>query len=765
MPADSSGGQSFCCHGCEAAYGLVQGLGLEAYYQRRCIDPEARVLRPDEDDARIDYSRHVRPDGEGQCQLALMVEGLHCAACVWLIEAVLSHQPGVTRARVNMTTHRLSLGWQGTAEQAAEILAPVLTLGYRLIPFDPQRLGMESQKREKELLRAMAVAGFAAGNVMLLSISVWAGNVSGMMPSTRALMHWLSALVVLPALVYCGRPFFRSALTILRSGHTNMDVPISLAVILTAGMSLFETMRGGPHVYFDSAIMLLFFLLVGRYLDSRARGRARSSAERLLGLTATAVTVIEDDGTRRFVRPEEVVAGMTVLAAAGDRIAVDGLVLSGHSDVDSSMISGESLPEAVSEGSKVFAGTSNLSGPLTLRVTATGEDTLLAEIVRLMESAEQGRAKFVAVADRVSRWYAPGVHSLALLTFLGWWGLGGLEWQPALMIAVSVLIITCPCALALAVPVVQVIASGRLMRQGILLKEPTALERLVQVDRILFDKTGTLTIGRPELRNLDEISDADRRLAAALAASSKHPLARALSRALPRVPLAKGVTEVAGRGLAWGEIRLGARDWCGDPLAPPGQGPELWLEQPGRTPVRFAFTDQLRSDAADVLARLDVPREILSGDREPVVAAVAEAVGVETWRAGCSPTDKTDRLRTLIAEGHFPMMVGDGLNDAPALAAAHVSVSPSTAVDVSQTAADVIFQGDRLAPLLEVLQVARQADRLVKQNFLLAFLYNACTIPLAVAGHVTPLIAAVAMSSSSLVVIANALRLGRKRRT
>ncbi|CCQ72126.1 heavy metal translocating P-type ATPase metal-binding domain-containing protein [Magnetospira sp. QH-2] len=762
VPDNSDGGRDFCCHGCEAAYDLVRGLGLDAYYQRRCIDPEARILKPDEDDTDIDYSRHVRTGEDGGHQLSLMVEGLHCAACVWLIESVLSRNPAVTQARVNMTTHRLNLAWTGDAHKADDIIHTVLTLGYRLVPFDPERLSAEGLKREKELLRAMAVAGFAAGNVMLLSVSVWAGHASGMMQSTRDLMHWLSALVVLPALVYCGRPFFRSALIALRGGHTNMDVPISLAVILTAGMSLSETMRSGPHVYFDSAIMLLFFLLIGRYLDSRARGRARASAERLLGLTATAVTVIDEDGTRRFLPLEEVHDGMTVLAAAGEKIAVDGEILTGRSDVDASMISGESTPETVAEGDKVFAGTTNLSGPLTLRVTATGEGTLLAEIVRLMESAEQGRARYVAVADRVARWYAPVVHGLALVTFLGWWGLGGLDWQPALMIAVSVLIITCPCALALAVPVVQVIASGRLMRQGILLKNPSALERLVQVDRVVFDKTGTLTIGKPVPANLDELAEADKTLAASMAAASKHPLARALCRALPMVPVAQGVAEVPGRGLVLGEVKLGARDWCGEASAPSSEGPELWLSQPKRPAVLIRFTDRLRPDAEAVVASLSAEKEILSGDREPVVSAVAEAAGIARWRANCSPTDKTDRLESLAAQGAHTMMVGDGLNDAPALAAAHVSLSPSTAVDVSQTAADVIFQGDRLAPVAEVLAVARRADRLVKQNFLLAFLYNACTIPLAVAGYVTPLIAAVAMSSSSLVVISNALRLGRR---
>ncbi len=770
VPDDSSGGDLFCCRGCRAAHALVQGMGLDAYYRRRCLDPEARVLRPDEEEARIDFSRHARDGGDGSATLHLMVEGLHCAACVWLIESVLARSPDVVRARVNMTTHRLTLTWRGPPARAADMVVPVLAIGYRLVPYDPERLRSEGAKRERELLRAMAVAGFAAGNVMLFSVSVWAGDASGMMDSTRALMHWVSALVVLPAIAYAGRPFFRSALIALAARRANMDVPISLAVLLTAAMSLAETARGGPHVYFESAIMLLFFLLLGRYLESRARGRARASAERLLNLSATAVTVLDDDGARRFLRPEDLRVGMTVLAAAGDRIAADGTVTAGHGDVDTGLISGETVPETVTAGSRVFAGTHNLTGPLTLTVTATGDDTLLAGIVRLMEAAEQGRARHVALADRVARWYAPVVHGLALATFLGWWLGGGLDWQAALLIAVAVLIITCPCALALAVPVVQVIASGRLLRQGILLKSPTALERLVTADLVVFDKTGTLTDGRPRPLDLDRLTPGDRLLAASLAGASRHPLARAVARAVPDAGVAEGVAEVAGRGLRLatpeGDVRLGARDWCGDPHAPPAEGPELWLDRPGRSPRRLRFADRPRPDAGEVADRLrtrGLALAVLSGDRASVVRSVADRLGIADWRAAQTPADKVARLAALAAEGRRPLMVGDGLNDAPALAAAHVSLSPSSAADVSQTAADVVFQGDRLAPVAEVLEVARRADALVKQNFALAFLYNACTIPLAVAGHVTPLIAAVAMSASSVVVILNALRLGRRR--
>ncbi|MEW5729007.1 MAG: copper-translocating P-type ATPase [Pseudomonadota bacterium] len=757
----------FCCRGCEGAYALVNGLGLDSYYRRRCIDPNVRILRPDEDAAAVhDFSAHVTTTPDGLAELHLMVEGIHCAACVWLIEGLLARQPGVTWARVNMTTRRLVVRWKPDDNDAAALLAPVLAVGYRVVPYDPAKLGRETERHEKELLRAMAVAGFAAGNVMLLSVSVWAGHFSHMGVHTRDFMHWISALIVLPAVLYCVRPFLRSALTALRAGRTNMDVPITLGVLLASGMSLAETIRSGEHAYFDSAITLLFFLLIGRYLDSRARGRARSAAEHLLALDAVAVTVVEPDGTQRLLPPNRVAAGMAVFVAAGERIGVDGEVVDGISDVDTALITGESVPVAVAPGARVFAGTINLSAPLRLVVSAVGERTLLAEIVRMMEVAEQGRAKYVALADRVARWYAPVVHVASLATFLGWVLLGGIPWQVALLHAVAVLIITCPCALALAVPVVQVIASGRLLRQGILIKSATALERFAECDTVVFDKTGTLTLGKPELLRDGGWSDDDLAAAAGLASASRHPLARALAAAAPGAALAANVREEPGRGLTDGVLRLGSRRWLGIP-EDDGAGPELWLERPGRAPVRFAFADALRPDARAVVGALrdrGLAVALLSGDREATVRALAVELGIDDWRAACAPADKVARLEEMKAGGRRVLMVGDGLNDAPALAAAHVSMSPSSAVDVSQTAADVVFQGTRLRPVMETLDVAATARRLVKQNFGLALGYNLFTVPLAVAGHVTPLIAAIAMSTSSLVVIGNALRLSRGRK-
>jgi Cu2+-exporting ATPase len=484
--------------------------------------------------------------------------------------------------------------------------------------------------------------------------------------------------------------------------------------------------------------------------------------------------VLDEAGIARVVAPSAVPRGATVLVAAGERVGIDGTVADGRSDLDSSLVTGETQPLPVAPGSKVFAGMVNLTTPLRVTVTASGQGTLLAEMVRLMEASEQGRARFVALADQVARRYTPVVHTVALATFLVWVFGIGLAWQPALLIAVAVLIITCPCALALAVPTVQVVASGRLMRGGVLLKSATALERLAQVDTVVFDKTGTLTVGRPEL-----IPDMNRTLenlafAATLARNSQHPLSRALVRAAgPGMPAA-GVEERPGRGLELdtpdGTVRLGSRSFCGVAAArddDKNAALELWLSRPGRAPVRFAFSDTPRADAAEVVAGLmkrGCRVELLSGDRAEVVAGLAARLGIEEWRAGVDPAGKCARLAELRGAGRRVLMVGDGLNDAPALAAADVSASPATATDIAQTSADAVFQGDRLAPVLELIDTARGSDRLVRQNLGFSLIYNLFAVPLAMLGYVTPLVAAVAMSSSSLVVMANALRLSRGRR-
>jgi Cu2+-exporting ATPase len=771
-------GRPFCCTGCAAAHDLIEGLGLGRYYEQRVLDARERAPRPEpvqsgpQGGGRRDLARHVVARPDGAYELTLAVDGLQCGACVWLIESVLAREPDVTIGRVNMTTRRLRLGWRGTIQDAGHLVGRIEALGYRLVPFDARALSAAQDRTGRALLRALAVAGFAAGNVMFISIGIWAGQINGADPigaATLALLHWVSAAIAMPAIAYAGRPFFTSALAALRHGRTNMDVPISLGVLLVTGMSLVATIHHGEHTYFDSAVALLFFLLIGRYLDHIARGRARATAEQLLTLRGTDVAVLLDDGSVQRRGQEQVAEGDRILIATGERIGVDGVVERGESMLDTSLVTGESLPASISPGSKVFAGTLNLGAVLTVRAVATGETTLLAECVRLIEAAEARRSRFVVIADRVARRYAPAVHLCSLLTFLGWYAWLGAPVGQSLLVAASVLIVTCPCALALAVPAVQVIATGMLFRGGMLLKSPTALERLAQVDTVVFDKTGTLT---DPLLALSEVEDDGAlRLAAAMAATSRHPLSRSLAQAAGVVAPADGVIEHQGQGLALatpdGDIRLGSRSFCGmlpDPTPRPTSGPELWLTRPGMKPVRFTFEERLREDALNTVAALrdmGLRLRLISGDQPAQVASVAEALGLQDWRAACSPVEKVALIEAGAKAGEKVLMVGDGLNDSPALAAALVSASPASAADVSQTVADLVFQGAKLAPVVIALRTARRARRAMVQNLALSIGYNAVMVPLAVAGLVTPWLAAAAMSSSSLLVMGNSLRLRR----
>ena len=544
--------------------------------------------------------------------LTLAVENMRCGGCLKSVEKAALGVPGVTGARANLAAKRVSVAFDAARAGADDLIAALGRAGFTAAPLAAAKPDADTA-REKYLLRRVAVTGFAAMNIMLLSVSVWSGRAGDMDPSLVALFCWLSALIALPTVAYAGQPFFVSALGALRGRRLNMDVPISLAILLATGMSLYQTMRGSDQVYFDAAVTLLFFLLIGRFLDETLRVRARGEAQNLLGLQGGIATLIQSDGSQHRVPAHDLRPGDIVLVAAGERIAADGLILTGAGDIDQSLITGETTPLHVTPGRQVYAGTLNLSQPLKIEVTAADNATLLAEIGRLMLAAEQGKAKYRRLADRAAQIYAPAVHGLGLATFLGWLALGA-TWQTALTYAIAVLIITCPCALALAVPAVQIAASSRLFRRGIVVKAADGLERVAETDMVVFDKTGTLTLGRPQLLNETDIPDDVLAAAAALAAASRHPFARAIVQAAERrhgkVLAADGVKEVPGRGLsrlrARGEERLGSAAWC--KVRGATSGSEVWYRRDWQAPVAFRFADRARSDVAEVVQDAEAAR-------------------------------------------------------------------------------------------------------------------------------------------------------------
>ena len=719
--------------------------------------------------AAADPRAFVQHDRATGLSLELLVRGARCAGCLAKIESGVMALPSVSTARLNLTTGRLSVAWQDDRIDPRTIVQRVIDLGYQAQPFDPSKAQAVIDQEGRHLLICMAVAAFAAMNIMMFSVPIWSAHFNGEMEEgTRTMFHWISACIALPTAAYSGMPFFKSAWNALKKGRANMDVPISLGVLLASSLSVIETFRGGEHAYFDAVAMLLFFLLIGRYLDHALRQKARQAARDLLALQAVTASRLSTDGMAISVAISEIKPGDRLVIMPGDRIPVDGSILEGVSEADFSLLTGETAPIALGRGQAVRAGALNLSGRLVLQASARSDDSFLAEIARLVDMGEQGKSVYVRWADKAAKLYVPVVHTAAFLTAVTWLLLGA-EPRIAILNACAVLIITCPCALGLAVPAVQVVASGRLFKRGILLKSGDALERLAEIDFIAFDKTGVLTLGQPQLRTHGGVSDEALTQAALLARASRHPLARAIARAAGPGPAIEAAHEVPGCGveaqLGGLRARLGRASWVGVEHAQ-SEETELYFGVQGQDPVRFCFDDTLRSDTLHTIQSLKVrgfQPIILSGDRQGAVARVAEAAAIETYLGELTPFEKAAYLDDLKARGHRVLMVGDGLNDAPALAKAFVSMAPGTAADASQSAADLVFQGEQLGTVLEAIDVARAAKKRVMENFWFAALYNFVAAPIAMFGLVTPFIAAIAMSSSSIIVTLNALRLASNR--
>ena len=736
-----------------------------------CVGPLPGIVVEEVDrgklQARAEELRHsARLLADGSVNYVVSVPAIHCGQCISTIERRLKHLPEVALVRANLSLKRVSVTLKDSGQSPTRFLASLEQLGYAARALDDMN-GSADDQELRRLIKATGVAGFAAANIMLLSVSVW----SGAGPATTSLFHYLSAMIAIPAVAYAGQPFFRSAAAALKHRRVNMDVPISLGISLATLMSLYESLVGGGHAYFDAAVSLIFFLLIGRTLDHVMRNKARNAVQSLARLSAKAALVVSPDGSVNYLSVEAIQPGMMVRVAPGERVPVDGTVHGGQSDVDRSLVSGESAPVPVAKGAALEAGILNLTGSLDLVVERAAQDSFLAEILHMMQAAENGQGTYVRMADRMARLYAPFVHVMALASFIGWMILTHGNWHQAITVAISVLIITCPCALGLAVPVAHVIAASRLSGFGVLMKDGSALERLADIDEVAFDKTGTLTT------NIAVI-DADTiprgklaRVAKALALRSVHPAARALARSISELPYSgiEDLHEIPGFGVEAkieGRIaRLGRLSWISEIAVPPlasdiAEG--LGFAMAGGPAHMLALREELRSGAVEATQKFQsshMPVTILSGDVAPSVETIARLIGADQALSGLKPGEKLGFLKSRAAAGHKVLMVGDGLNDAPALAAAHVSMAPASASDTGRQAADFVFTRESLMSVWKAHGVATAAKRIVRQNFGLAIFYNVLAVPLAMAGMLNPLIAAVAMSSSSILVVANSMRL------
>jgi Cu2+-exporting ATPase len=714
-----------------------------------------------------DLSQFVHPGKDGSNAFEVAVAGARCANCIAKIESGVMAIDGVTYARLNLSTGKLAVEWNGDAVSPHFVIQRVRALGYVAQPYDAATTLDESAKEGLFLVRCLAVASFGTVFVMGLTDAIWYGG-NDMGAGLRTAFFSLAAAVSVPATLYSAQPFFRSAWASLASRGTNMDVPISLAIILSLGLSLYQTAIGGTQVYFDAAIMLTFLLLIGRYLDFLLRDRARGAAQHLVALQSSLARRLRDDMNVEAVAAKELIPGDRIVLASGERAPVDVTLDDGGTDADISLVTGESAPVSIARGGVLRAGSIIVGRPVILRATARADNSLVADLARLLEAGQQNRSVYVRLADRAARAYVPFVTGLALMIF-GGWVIAGAPFAVALTNAITVLVITCPCALGLAVPAVQIVATGRLFNRGMFVKSGDALERLAEIDMAVFDKTGTLTVGMPELLNAREIPPDVLKSAARIARASRHPLAHAVALAAGVGPVAPGVREIPGCGLEATTDgvtqKLGSAAWCG--VREIAHASELWFASDDSIPVRFAFSDTIRPDAAEMLAALKrrgIAVEMLTGDREAPAAAMAAEAGISDWRASIDPREKADRMEELRRQGRHVLMVGDGLNDTGALALAHVSIAPGTAADASQLASDMVLRGASLMPIVEAIDVARKARRLVLENFALALAYNLTAIPLAALGLVSPLIAAATMAGSSLIVTLNALRLAAGKR-
>ena len=772
--------RAMCCHGCQAVAQAIVAGGLERFYEHRTtVSQRPEDLVPEQlrrldlyDQPRLQEG-FVEVDERHLKSASLILEGITCAACVWLSERHVRTVPGVVEFHVNYSTHRARVRWDDSRVRLSEILKAIAAIGYVAHPYDPGRQDSVYRRERQRALRRLAVAGLCSMQVMMLGWSLYAMDYdTSDVADMRAFLRWVSALLTVPVVFYSAQTFFVAAWRELRQGRLGMDVPVSLAVILAFVASLWATVTHGPDVYYDSVTMFAFFLLTGRFLEMGARHGAGQAAEALVRLLPATATRLRD-GDAQLVAVAELVPGDRVLIRPGETVPADGTVVDGRSSVDESLLTGESLPRARTLGDALVGGSTNVESPLEMRVDKVGDDTVVSAIVRLLDRAQAEKPRVALLADRVAGWFVGALLLVAVAVAAWWWPIDPTK---AFYVTLSLLVVTCPCALSLATPVAVVAATGSLTRLGLLTTRGHALETLARATHMLFDKTGTLTRGELRLHGVRTLAPVTRERALAVAAAleqrSEHPVGRVLVAAGADGLVATDVTATPGEGIE-GVIE-GSRYRVGKPeyVAALSGVPVDLGEEPAATRVVlgdergliavFVLRDELRADAKATLRRLrwlGVEVELLSGDAAGAVEHVAKELEVSSWRAGVSPAQKLERVRALQAQGAIVAMVGDGVNDAPVLAGANVSVAMGSGTQLAHASADMVILSERLENLATGVAAARKTRSIIRENLLWALLYNLVAVPLAAVGWITPWMASIGMSASSLVVVLNALRL------
>ncbi len=770
--------REFCCPGCQAVAEAIVAGGLESYYQHRSeasANPEALPVQLVDELALYDRADVQQPFVRHQGELAettLLMEGISCAACGWLIEKHLRTLPGVDEARLNLSNHRLHVRWADAQLPLSKILSQLRYIGYVAHPYQADRASEQLASENRLALRQLGVAGLLWFQAMMATMATWPEFNIDLSPELHAILRWVALFLTTPIVFYSCAPFFKGAMRDLRTRHLTMDVSVSLAIGSAYIAGIWTSITGVGELYFDAVGMFALFLLAGRYLERRARERTAAATAQLVNLLPASCLRLSADGQSERILLSELQVGDQVLVHPGAVLPADGRILDGQSSVDESLLTGEYLPQARTPGDAVTAGTLNVEGALTVEVQALGQDTRLSAIVRLLDRAQAEKPRLAEIADRAAQWFL--LLSLIAAAAIGllWWELDS---SRAFWIVLAMLVATCPCALSLATPTALTAATGTLHKLGLLLTRGHVLEGLNQIDTVIFDKTGTLTEGRLTLRSIRPLGDLDSdqclALAAALENRSEHPIARAFGRA----PLAaEEVHSTPGLGLEGvvgdQRLRIGHPGFvcelsgAGVPVMPNEAGQWLLLGNRHGPLAWFVLDDRLRADAAALLTACKARgwrTLLLSGDSSPMVNSVAAELGIDEARGGLRPDDKLQVLQQLHRDGRKVLMLGDGVNDVPVLAAADISVAMGSATDLAKTSADAVLLSNRLDALVQAFSLARRTRRVIIENLLWAGLYNGLMLPFAALGWITPVWAAVGMSISSLTVVLNALRLTR----
>ncbi|WP_028945393.1 heavy metal translocating P-type ATPase [Pseudomonas vranovensis] len=770
--------RQFCCPGCQAVAEAIVAGNLESYYQHRSeasANPEALPQQLVDELALYDRADVQKPFVRHSGELAettLLIEGISCAACGWLIEKHLRNLPGVAEARLNLSNHRLQVNWADSQLPLSRLLAELRHIGYAAHPYQADRAAEQLANENRTALRQLGVAGLLWFQAMMATMATWPEFNIDLSAELHTILRWVALFLTTPIVFYSCAPFFRGAARDLRTRHLTMDVSVSLAIGLAYGAGIWTAITGSGELYFDAVGMFALFLLAGRYLERRARERTAAATAQLVNLLPASCLRLGAAGQSERILLRELQLGDCVLIQPGHVVPADGRIVSGQSSVDESLLTGEYLPQPRRAGDAVTAGTLNVESALTVEVQALGQDTRLSAIVRLLERAQSEKPRLAEIADRASQWFL--LFSLVAAAAIGllWWQL---DPSRAFWIVLAMLVATCPCALSLATPTALTAATGTLHKLGLLLTRGHVLEGLNQIDTVIFDKTGTLTEGRLTLRSIRPLGqqDADQclMLAAALENRSEHPIARAFGRASIPAEEVHAEPGLGLEGLVQGQrLRIGEPGFVcalsGDtaPSMPDEPGQWLLLGDTSGPLAWLVLDDRLRSDAADLLAACRARgwhTLLLSGDSSPMVQSVAAELSIDEAIGGLRPDDKLEKLKALQQQGRKVLMLGDGVNDVPVLAAADISIAMGSATDLAKTSADAVLLSNRLDALVQAFSLARRTRRIIIENLLWAGLYNGLMLPFAALGWITPVWAAVGMSVSSLIVVLNALRLTR----